>query len=155
MENYIPISKINDFLFCPKSLYLHSIYESFSEKIVHSKYQVEGRFKHKSIEEKSYSTAKRFIVGKEVYYDFGNDKKRARFAKFLKKYGRKVQYSVYEIRNSQRILQNILTEIKLYYEKDFNGSDSVLIIELCKSCKRKIKRYGYSANEEKDVVIFD
>ncbi len=67
MEDYIQISKINDFLFCPKSLYLHSIYETFSEKIIHSKAQVEGRINHKNIEENKYSTSKRFLVGIYVY----------------------------------------------------------------------------------------
>ncbi len=67
MEDYIQISKINDFLFCPKSLYLHSIYETFSEKIVHSKVQVEGKINHKNIEENKYSTSKRFLVGIYVY----------------------------------------------------------------------------------------
>ncbi|PIQ79873.1 MAG: CRISPR-associated endonuclease Cas2, partial [Parcubacteria group bacterium CG11_big_fil_rev_8_21_14_0_20_41_14] len=43
-----------------------------------------------------------------VSYDFENDNVRSKFSKFLKKFGRKLQYSVYEIRNSNRILQNIL-----------------------------------------------
>jgi len=69
MESYIPISKINDFLYCPKSLYLHLMYENFNESLFHDKPQIEGRLNHQSIEEKTYSTAKRFIVGKEVYSD--------------------------------------------------------------------------------------
>jgi CRISPR-associated protein Cas4 len=67
MESYIPISKINDFLYCPKSLYLHLMYENFDESLFHDKPQIEGRLSHQSIGEKTYSTAKRFIVGKEVY----------------------------------------------------------------------------------------
>lgn len=90
-----------------------------------------------------------------VSYDFEDDKKRRKFAKFLKKYGRKIQYSVYEVRNSQRVLQNILTEIELRYKKSFGGSDSVLIFFLCDGCIKKVKRYGYSENEEKDVVVFN
>lgn len=69
MESYIPISKINDFLYCPKSLYLHLIYENFDESLFHSSYQIEGKLNHKPIEEKSYSTSKRFLIGKEVYSD--------------------------------------------------------------------------------------
>ncbi len=89
-----------------------------------------------------------------VSYDFEDDKKRTEFSRFLKKYGRKIQYSVYEIKNSQRVLQNILTEIELKYAKDFSGSCSILVFSLCKSCESKIKRYGYAANEEKEVVFF-
>ncbi|MGC9031674.1 MAG: type V CRISPR-associated protein Cas4 [Minisyncoccia bacterium] len=67
MESYIPISKINDFLYCPKSLYLHLIYENFDESLFHDKPQNEGKLNHQSIEEQTYSTSKRFIIGKEVY----------------------------------------------------------------------------------------
>lgn len=90
-----------------------------------------------------------------VSYDFKSDKVRAQFAKFLKKYGRRIQYSVYEIKNSQRILQNILTVVKYQYKNKFKKTDSILIFSLCKNCITKIKRYGYAANEEKEIVFFD
>ncbi len=67
MESYIQISKINDFIFCPKSLYFHSIYENFSEKTYHQSPQTKGKIKHESIDRGKYSTAKRFLQGLEVY----------------------------------------------------------------------------------------
>jgi len=66
-NNYIQISKINDFVFCPKSLYFHSIYENFSERTYHQSPQVRGRIKHEKIDQGKYSTAKRFLQGLEVY----------------------------------------------------------------------------------------
>jgi len=87
-------------------------------------------------------------------YDITNDRVRTRFSKYLNKFGRRLQYSVYEIHNSHRVLQNILKEIELNYKKGFAGSDSVVIFEVCEGDKKKIRRYGYAANEEKDVVIF-
>jgi len=89
-----------------------------------------------------------------VSYDFEDNRKRYKFSKFLKRYGRKIQYSVYEIKNSSRVLQNILSEIELKYKKDFSGADSILIFYICESCQKKIKRYGYAANEEEEVVVF-
>ena len=89
-----------------------------------------------------------------ISYDFTNDKIRAKFSKFLKKFGRKIQYSVYEIKNSDRILQNILKEIELNYKKKFGGGDSIIIMRNCEGCKKKILRFGYAENEEKQVVIF-
>ena len=89
-----------------------------------------------------------------VGYDFSNDKVRARFARFLNKYGRKLQYSVYEIRNSPRVLQIILSEIELVYKKEFTGADSILVFQTCEGCKKKIRRYGYVENEDKELVIF-
>lgn len=90
-----------------------------------------------------------------VCYDFRDNKVRAKFSKFLKKFGRKIQYSVYEIKNSQRILKNILDEVELKYRKLFKGSDSILIFRICDGCRKKIIRYGYAANEEKEIVFFE
>ncbi len=87
-------------------------------------------------------------------YDITSNKTRTRFSKFLNKFGRRLQYSVYEIRNSQRVLQNILKEIELNYKKGFTGSDSVVIFEVCEGDKKKIRRYGYASNEDSDVIVF-
>ena len=89
-----------------------------------------------------------------IAYDFSNDKTRTKFSKFIQKFGRKIQYSVYEIKNSQRVLQNILSEVELVYKKSFKGTDSILIFQICEGDKKKIKRYGYAENEEKEVLIF-
>lgn len=67
MESYIQISKINDFLYSPLSLYLHGIYESFTYKVYHEVAQTEGRLNHQNIEEGKYSTAKRFLQGISIY----------------------------------------------------------------------------------------
>jgi len=87
-------------------------------------------------------------------YDFSNNKIRSHFSRFLNKYGRRFQYSVYEIRNSQRVLDNIMREIELKYKKKFTGADSIVIFQVCEGDKKKVKRYGYASNEEKDVVVF-
>ena len=89
-----------------------------------------------------------------VSYDFESNKRRARFSNFLKKYGRRIQYSVFEIKNSERVLQNILKEIELKYEPEFQNTDSILIYKMCKLCDNNIVRYGYAANEESEVVVF-
>lgn len=67
MESYIQISKINDFLYCPISIYLHSIYEDYNVKTYHQTPQVVGRIKHKNIDEGTYSTAKKYLQGIEIY----------------------------------------------------------------------------------------
>lgn len=66
MEDYIQISKLNDFLFCPKTLYLHAIYESFGQKTYHQTPQVAGKIKHENIDEGRYSTAKKYLQGIEI-----------------------------------------------------------------------------------------
>jgi len=89
-----------------------------------------------------------------VSYDFNDNKKRARFSKFLKKYGRRIQYSVYEIKNSKRFSENILKEIEMSYKKDFTKADSIVIFMICDACKTKISRFGYAKNEEKEILFF-
>ncbi len=86
-----------------------------------------------------------------VVYDIKKDRLRSKFAKFLEGYGRRVQYSVFEIRNSERFLNNIKSEMKSYYEKQFSQGDSVLVFKIPDSAN--IQRFGYPKNEETDLVI--
>lgn len=90
-----------------------------------------------------------------VSYDFESNRRRSKFSNFLKKFGRRIQYSIFEIKNSQRALKNISTEIEMVYEPHFTNNDSIIIMKLCEGCKKKVKRYGYAANEEESVVIFE
>ena len=87
-----------------------------------------------------------------ISYDISNDKKRNAFSKYLKKYGHRIQYSVFEIDNSRRILDNILKDIERKFEKQFAEEDSIYIFDLSASCK--ITKYGYAKNEDKELIIF-
>ena len=62
-----------------------------------------------------------------------------------------MQYSVYEVDNSERILENIICDIKNKYMKTFDQSDSVYIFHLSKSCK--VEKFGYASNEDSDLII--
>lgn len=86
-----------------------------------------------------------------VSYDISNDKVRTRFSKFLSKFGFRLQYSVYEIRNSERVLQNIIAEIKNSYEHLFEETDSIIIFNLKDSCE-KIP-FGNARNNDSDFII--
>ncbi len=89
-----------------------------------------------------------------VTYDFENDKLRTKFSKFLQKFGRRIQYSVFEVKNSARILKNIMSEVELRYKPHFSDVDSVLIFNVCEGCKKRTCRYGSHAHEEKEVIFF-
>ncbi len=67
MEPLIQISKINDFLYSPRSLYLHSVYESFDDSVFHATPQKVGRINHKAIDKGTYSTSKRYVTNLDVY----------------------------------------------------------------------------------------
>ena len=87
-----------------------------------------------------------------VVYDISNDKLRTRFSKFLSHFGRRLQYSVFEITNSDRILNNIRTEIRNAFEPEFSQSDSVLMVRIPDNAITE--RFGYAANEESDLLFF-
>lgn len=86
-----------------------------------------------------------------ISYDIKDDKLRTKFAKFIKKYGHRVQYSVFEITNSKRLLDNIMCEITNVYENQFAQEDSVIIIQTSENCK--ITRWGYAKNDESDIIL--
>ena len=87
-----------------------------------------------------------------VIYDIESDKLRNKLSSFLKQFGRRLQYSVFEIKNSPRILANIRVELRHNYEKEFSQSDSVMIINIPDDSI--IDRFGYAKNEESDLLIF-
>lgn len=86
-----------------------------------------------------------------IAYDISDDKLRTRFSKFLSKFGYRLQYSMFEIRNSKRILRMISSEISSNFERDFGQSDSIIIFNLSKQCE--ITRFGYAKNDEEDLII--
>lgn len=86
-----------------------------------------------------------------ISYDIKDDKLRTKFSKYIKKYGHRIQYSVFEICNSRRILENIMIEIDYLYKNKFSQSDSVIIIETSKNCK--ISKWGYASNEDNDIIV--
>ncbi|MFA6100548.1 MAG: CRISPR-associated endonuclease Cas2 [Victivallaceae bacterium] len=88
-----------------------------------------------------------------VVYDIQSDRLRSKFAKFLKQFGRRIQYSVFEIQNSPRIIANIQTEIEAGYKKKFTQGDSVLVFDIPDNAN--IMRFGYPVNEETDLLIWD
>lgn len=86
-----------------------------------------------------------------ISYDIQEDHLRTEFSKFILSYGRRLQYSVYEISNSKRILELVQEEIKNRFEKQFGQGDSVLIFKI--TAENQILRFGYAKNEETDLII--
>jgi CRISPR-associated protein Cas2 len=86
-----------------------------------------------------------------VSYDISDNKLRNRFSKYLKKFGHRLQYSVFEIDVSERMLDVIESEINNRYMKKFTQSDSVVIFRLSNTCK--ITKYGYASNDNDEFLI--
>ena len=86
-----------------------------------------------------------------VSYDISDDKLRTKFSKYLSRFGHRIQYSVFEIDNSKRIIDNIVNDLTNNFEKKFSQEDSVIIFKLSSSCE--VLRYGYAKNEESEFLI--
>lgn len=72
METYIPITMLNDFIFCPRSIYFHQVHGSLGAEMIHRKPQTEGRLAHESIDSDSYSTRTDILVGIPVFSETYN-----------------------------------------------------------------------------------
>jgi CRISPR-associated protein Cas4 len=67
LETQIIISNLNDFVYCPLSIYFHGLYGELEQIIFQRKQQMAGTEAHKSIDNDSYSTKLSIICGIEVY----------------------------------------------------------------------------------------
>lgn len=86
-----------------------------------------------------------------ISYDISDDKLRTKFSRYLTKYGRRIQYSVFEIDNSERMLDNIVDDIKNRFEPRFDQRDSIVIFVMSNWCKTI--KMGYAANDCKGVIL--
>lgn len=87
-----------------------------------------------------------------ISYDIKDDKLRTRFSKMLTRNGAiRLQYSVYEINNTERIMKNLLVLIEDKFSKEFGGDDNVIIFDVSSI---KLKKYGNAIHRDKDVVYF-
>ncbi|AIZ56869.1 hypothetical protein Mpt1_c09960 [Candidatus Methanoplasma termitum] len=66
-ENAILLSNINDFLFCPVSIYFHNLMGDSDRMISQSRCQINGTHAHETIEDGRYTSRKDVLQGMEVY----------------------------------------------------------------------------------------
>lgn len=82
--------------------------------------------------------------------DIKNDKIRTKFAKMLRAQGAvRLQFSVYEVNNTQRIIENIKINIVDKFSKLFTGADSVLIFD---APDAKVQKFGNAIHRDADIV---
>jgi len=87
-----------------------------------------------------------------ISYDISNDRLRTRFSKMLTKYGAiRLQYSVYEVNNTNRVIDNLIVMIEETFAKEFDGGDSVIIFDVSGV---KLKKYGNAIHRDTDIVYF-
>lgn len=67
MDDAIIISNLNDFVFCPVSIYFHNLYGNRSTITYQQPAQIKGSNAHEAIDQGTYSTRKSIITSLEVY----------------------------------------------------------------------------------------
>lgn len=85
-----------------------------------------------------------------VTYDISSNKTRTHFSKFLEKYGVRVQFSVYEIQNSKRVLSIVQNAIAAKFSKRFEPGDSIYVFT---ANHDDTQRYGSASLLDKDLII--
>lgn len=85
-----------------------------------------------------------------VSYDIADDKLRTKFSKLLTKNGAiRLQYSVYEVNNTNRVIDNLKLKIDDFAKK-FDFDDSVIIFDVSSV---KLKKYGNAIHRDQDIVF--
>lgn len=67
LENSILITELNDFIFCPASIYFHKLYSDLDTILYHGSSQMKGKAAHKAVDEGDYSTSKDILMGTNLY----------------------------------------------------------------------------------------
>ena len=66
-EDLLPISNLNDFVFCPVSIYFHSLDTSSEHLLSQEIFQIDGTAAHSAIDEARYSDRKSVLQAIPVY----------------------------------------------------------------------------------------
>lgn len=69
MEEVILLSQLNDFIFCPVSIYFHNLYGNMEKTLYQGMAQQEGTEAHRTIDENRYSTSRNILTSLNVYCD--------------------------------------------------------------------------------------
>ena len=67
MDDAILITELNDFIFCPASIYFHHLYGSMDRMLYQSEFQINGTAAHEKVDNMTYSTQSSVLTGLEVY----------------------------------------------------------------------------------------
>lgn len=85
-----------------------------------------------------------------ISYDIHDDKLRNLFSKMLRQSGAiRLQYSVYEVKNTNRVQNNLILKIEELFANQFGGEDSVIIFEVPTV---KLRKFGNAIHRDADIV---
>ena len=86
-----------------------------------------------------------------ISYDISDTKLRTKFSKFLMKNGGiRLQYSVYEFNNTNRMIENVKDKIRIHYCPLFCHDASVVLFT---ATKENVEKYGNGIHRDIDLVV--
>lgn len=85
-----------------------------------------------------------------VSYDVTDDDRRKRLHEFLKGYGTRVQYSVFECDLSEQEVEDVVRWVTAEIDE---GEDSCRLYRFCESCRGEVKIVGVGDQYEEPEVI--
>lgn len=86
-----------------------------------------------------------------ISYDISDTKLRTKFSKMLVKHGAiRLQFSVYEVENTKRVIDNIIVTIEAFAKK-FTPDDSVVVFNVN---DKSLIKYGNAIHRDQPVVYF-
>ena len=66
MEFFLPISYLNDFVFCPYSIYLHQVFDNSKEEVYSANPQQKGKSAHDTVDNVTLKKSKKILSGTYV-----------------------------------------------------------------------------------------
>ena len=87
-----------------------------------------------------------------VAYDIQDDKLRRNLSEFLGHYGVRLQFSVFEIVNSPRVIDILCEEVKQKFQPRFTEADSIIMFF---TNLDKAITYGNAQHLNEEIVFID
>lgn len=67
MDDLIPISFLNDFIFCPASIYFHQLYGAQEKLTYQRSNQINGTAAHRTVDSSTYTSRKNVLqLGRQI-----------------------------------------------------------------------------------------
>ena len=137
--DHIQISKINDFLFCPHSLYFHGVYENFDKGHYKAQPQIAGTIAHKTVDTNKFSSRKNILQGTEI---------------FSEKYGIIGKIDIYD-KNKKELIERKRVIKKVYDGYLFQLYAQKLCLEEMGYKVEKMKLYSMMDNKVYPINLSD
>lgn len=159
METLISISMLNDFIFCPLSIYFHNLYSEVENDLYKDLPQKKGTYAHDSIDTNQYSHAQKILcainVYSEEYHLYGKidlykyeTKELIERKKKIKKIYDGYIFQLYAQYFAMKEMDYTVNKLKLY-SKDDNKSYSIPLPEENLEMKRRFVQLIH------DIDFFD